>query len=597
MRWKTRRRAIFVCGLFAFIFTAYSARLIELQVGKHDAYTALAAEKHSIRLIVPSRRGRIMDRNGEILAASVPVRKVIADGSHVKDAMRLATLASPALGVPVRDLVRDFEAAVRNRIKYKVILPEFPEDKALVLNAQLDKAGLKGLYFPEGSARVYPADSVLSHVVGFLGRKDPQDELVTGVDGIERSMNGVLAGEDGFRWIERDRTGREIVIYRGQEKAPRHGSDVTLTVDMGLQSILESELENTWRELRPVSVCGLIVRPKTGEILAMSNRPTFDLNKIGAAQPGDMRNRTVLDMVEPGSTFKIVAASAALDRSVVNEKSLIYCENGRFSYAGRILRDHHGYGHLTVHDILVKSSNIGSAKLGLMMGGDAFHEYVRRFGFGERSGIALPGEIPGLVHPPAKWDSLTITRMPMGHSVAVTPLQITMAMSVIANGGKLMRPQLIKSVSGDGGTQTFEPEVVREVVLEKVAKFIADALTGVVSEEGTAPLARVSGFRVAGKTGTAQKVDPRGGYAEGKYVVSFVGFMPAEDPEFVCLIMIDEPNVPPNLAYGGLVAAPVFSRVAERAARYLDIPPSPEPEPEHSLPVALSAPAGQKFRR
>jgi cell division protein FtsI/penicillin-binding protein 2 len=230
---------------------------------------------------------------------------------------------------------------------------------------------------------------------------------------------------------------------------------------------------------------------------------------------------------------------------------------------------------MSVHDIMVKSSNIGCAKMAMMMGGEKFHEYVRRFGFGERLGIELPGEIPGLVHPPSRWDKLTITRMPMGHSVAVTPLQITMGMAVIANGGSLMAPQVVKSIeSQDGEVEHKQPRVVREVVPEKTARFVSNSLAAVTQPGGTATFARVNGFDVAGKTGTAQKVSEKGGYAPGKYVVSFVGYMPAEDPRFVCLVMVDDAKISSGLNYGGLVAAPIFSRIAERSARHLDLVPN-----------------------
>ncbi len=575
------------------VFTGFSARLIDLQVTKHDEYTTLAAQKHSIRLTVPAHRGMILDRNGELLAANIPVRKVVVDGSHIKNPEALATLAAPYLDIPKAALFKELQT----RSKYKVLLPDLAEEKAIALQRAMEEKSLRGIYFHQNTTRTYPNGPLLSHVLGFLARKNPNDENVVGVEGIERSMEGYLRGIDGFRHIERDRTGREIVIYRGQEEAPRHGMNVQLTIDMGLQAILEAELDNAFRELKPETATAIIADPKTGEILAMTSRPTFDLNQINAAKHEEMKNRAIFDMVEPGSTFKIVVASAALNERVVNEKTLIYCENGAFSYAGRILRDHHGYGQMTVHDILMKSSNIGSAKMALMMGDDKFYEYVRRFGFGERTGVALPGEIPGLVHPPSRWDRLTITRMPMGQSVAVTPLQLVMGMSVIANGGKLMRPQIIKSIKDSEGQEilSMKPEVVREVIPPETARFVSDALTEVVSERGTAALARVSGFTVAGKTGTAQKVDLKGGYAPGKYVVSFVGYIPAEDPRFVCLILIDDAKLSSGLNYGGLVAAPIFSRVAEKAARYLDL--VPVPSAAGSVPVALGQSDAREFQQ
>jgi cell division protein FtsI/penicillin-binding protein 2 len=289
-----------------------------------------------------------------------------------------------------------------------------------------------------------------------------------------------------------------------------------------------------------------------------------------------MKNRAIIDIVEPGSTFKIVPIAGALNEGKVDAASTIFCENGRFAYGGRTLKDHNGHGYLTVRDIMIKSSNIGCAKLAMLMGGDKFHSYVRAFGFGQKLGIELPGEVPGIVHPPARWDKLTITRMPMGHSVAVTPLQIAMGMSVIANGGKLMRPTLVDSVvSADGKSiRKKHPQVIRKVVPAATAAFVNESLVGVTQPGGTATYAQVNGFLVAGKTGTAQKVSPSGGYTPGKYVVSFAGYMPAEDPRFVCLVIVDDAQTAPGMNYGGLVAAPIFSRIAEKASRQLDLVPT-----------------------
>lgn len=584
MRWTARTRTGLACAAVALVFTAYSVRLVELQVAKHQEYAQLAAEKHTMRQVIHARRGLIFDRNGELLAANVPVRTVVADGSHVKDPAALAKVAAPFLDIKEEEL----RAKLTSGRKYIVIRHELAEDKALALRKALQDANQRGLYFEPDAVRTYPNGQMLGHVLGFL------DHEGKGIQGVELTMEKSLRGQDGYRYIEHDRTGREIMLYRGQEEPAVHGLNVRLTIDMGLQAILEEELDSAFRDLKPEMAVGILADPNTGEILAMTNRPCFDPNRPGDARPEQMKNRAIVDMVEPGSVFKIVVSSGALNEGTVNEKTLIYCENGAFAYGGRILRDHHGYGSMGVHDILVKSSNIGSAKMALMMGDTKFHEYVRRFGFGERTGINLPGEIPGLVHPPHRWDKLTITRMPMGQSVAVTPLQMTMGMSVIANGGRLLAPQIIRSVEDSDGGVVFNesPKVVREVVAPKAANFVSEALSGVVGDGGTAQLAKVAGFTVAGKTGTAQKVSPAGGYAQGKYVVSFVGYLPQENPRFVCLVMLDDAKVASNLNYGGLVAAPVFSRIGERAARYLDLVPCLRAEP--AAPLALR---GQKEER
>jgi len=566
-----RARIGVVCALVALVFTVYSARLIHLQVAKHDEYARLAAEKHTMRMVIHARRGMIFDRNGELLASNLPVHTVVADGSHIKNPAALARVAAPFLGLPEKELT----AKLTTDRKYLVVAKELPDDKAVALGKAMQDANLRGLYFEQDAVRTYPNGAVLGHVLGFL------DHEGNGIQGIELTMEKYLRGKDGFRFIERDRTGREIMLYRGQEQSAEHGMNIRLTIDMGLQAILEEEMETAFRDLKPEMAVALMIDPKTGEILAMTNRPNFDPNNPGDTKPEQMKNRAIIDMIEPGSTFKIVVASGAITEGKVKESTGIFCENGNFAYGGRILRDTHSYGTMNVHDILVKSSNIGSAKMALMMGDDKFYEYVRRFGFGERTGIELPGEIPGIVHPPSRWDKLTITRMPMGQALAVTPLQITLGMSVIANGGHLMAPQIVRSVTDADGQVVLDkpPRLVREVIPDKTASFVREALAGVVEPGGTATLAKVDGFRVAGKTGTAQKVSPAGGYAAGKYVASFVGFLPVEDPRFVCLVLVDDPKVASSVAYGGLIAAPIFSRIGEKAARYLDLVPSMKAEP------------------
>lgn len=572
-----RSRTILVCALVALIFTGYSWRLIYLQVAKHDEYAAMAAEKHTRREVIHARRGLIFDRNGELLASNLPVRTITADGSHIKDPAAVAHVAAPFLEMSEDEFLQRIET---DR-KYVVVRRGVPEDVARQMLDAVRKAGLRGLYSEPDSVRIYPNGQTLGHVLGFL------DHDGNGIQGIEATMENYLRGKDGYRYTERDRTGKEIMLYRGQEEPAENGLNVNLTIDMGLQAIVEEEIEAAYQNLKPESVVGLMLDPHTGEVLAMANRPAFDPNKPGAAPVDATKNRAVINMVEPGSTFKIVVASAALNERTVRADTQIFCENGRFQYGGHTLRDHGNYGYLSVHDILVKSSNIGSAKMALMMGDAKFYEYVRRFGFGERTGVELPGEIPGMVHPPDRWDKLTITRMPMGHALAVTPIQITNGMAVIANGGKLMAPHLVRNVKDADGRVVFEKpsEPVREVIPSSTAAIVSEALTGVVSDQGTASLAKVAGFTVAGKTGTAQKVSPKGGYAPGKYVVSFVGYMPAEDPKFVCLVMIDDATAFTGTNYGGTLAAPVFSRIAERAARYLDL----VPPPTAAQPIALSS--------
>jgi cell division protein FtsI/penicillin-binding protein 2 len=590
MIWNAQARAVTVCFGLVGLFSVYSVRLINLQIIEHEKYTTLAAEKHNHKQIIYARRGIIRDAHDEALAENVPVRTVVADASHIRDPVAVAAAIANQLEMDPRDLADKLSQSGKGS-KHIVLKAEIPEQIAERIRESLRVANLRGIYFDQDFVRVYPNGQMLSQVIGFV------DHEHRGTMGIERTMQDFLLGVDGFRYIETDRTGKELVPYRGQEDSAKDGSNVKLTVDLGLQNILETELDGACAEFKPKNATAIMMRPQTGEILAMASRPTFDPNKPGDAVPDQEKNRSVVDMVEPGSTFKIVTTSAVLEEKLVTPDTTIYCENGHFQYAGRVLRDAHPMGVLTVHQVLTKSSNIGVAKLALQLGETKLYEYIRRYGFGQKTGITLSGEISGLVNPPHRWSKLDITRIPMGQSVAVTPLQMVTAMSSIANGGKLMKPMIVSEITDESGRKvaTFTPEMVRQVVSPETARRITSALKDVVSKQGTAQKAAVPGFRVAGKTGTAQKVDPRGGYFSGRYVTSFVGFMPADDPRFTLLVLLDDPIAKQGEAFGGTVAGPVFSRMAEKAARYLDLRPTEEIPSQHvsfdQKKVALSRPS------
>jgi cell division protein FtsI/penicillin-binding protein 2 len=576
MKWDSRRRCVFVCFAFTGLFTIFSFRLIYLQMIKHDEYAALAAEKHVYKQTIFAERGAIFDANQEVLAHNVPVETVVADATHLNNTEATVNLVSSVLKIPSAELTEKLQGDRR----YIVIKRDVPEAVASLLREKLRAANLRGICFEHDATRIYPNGPMLCHVIGFT------DFEHRGIQGVEASMDEYLRGQDGFRYIEHNRAGQEIVLYRGQERPPRDGYEVHLTVDLNLQNIVENEIEAAVREYSPQKATIILMRPQTGEILAMANRPSFDLNQRAKAKPEEMKNRAIIDMMEPGSTFKIVTAAAALNEHKVGLDSMIFCENGLWNFGGAALHDHASFQDLSVKDVLVKSSNIGAAKLGVSLGDQKLYEYIRRFGFGERSGIDLPGEIPGLVRPPRSWSKISITRIPMGHEIGVTPLQMTVAMSVIANGGKLVTPRIVKSITTADGepVSSLSPVVQRQVISPETAKRLGEALRGVVSDRGTAAAATVPGFTVAGKTGTAQKVDPHGGYEKGHYVVSFSGYLPADHPQFVGLVVLDDAHTTrPELNYGGLVAGPIFSRVAEKAARYLDL--EPHEEIRKALPV------------
>jgi cell division protein FtsI/penicillin-binding protein 2 len=575
MKWNSRTRCALVCLGFVLIFSAFSFRLIYLQMIKHADYADLAAEQHVYKQTIYAERGAILDTNNELLANNVPVETVVADATHINNPDATADLVGGKLKLPRAEL----SEKLRGDRRYIVIKRAVPEAVAESLRQELKARNLRGIYFEHDAMRVYPNGSMLCHVIGFT------DFEHHGVQGVEASMDAYLRGQNGYRYIEHNRAGQEIVLYRGQECGPRDGYQVHLTIDLNLQNIVENEIDAAVREYSPKKATIILLRPQTGEILAMANRPDFDLNLRSEAKPEQMKDRAITDMMEPGSTFKIVTAAAALNEHKVRLDSIIFCENGVWNFGGTPLHDHASFGDLSVKDILVKSSNIGAAKLAVGVGEDKFYEYIRRFGFGERTGIELPGEIKGLVHSPRSWSKISITHIPMGHEIGVTPLQMIMAMGVIANGGELMTPRIVKSITTNDGkpVTTFSPVVLRRVISPRTAKEIGEALRGVVSDRGTAAAAAVPGFVIAGKTGTSAKVSPHGGYEKGKYVVSFIGYLPADHPAFVGLVVLDDAHTKPELNYGGLVAGPIFSRIAAKAARYLDI--EPHQEIRRAIPV------------
>jgi cell division protein FtsI/penicillin-binding protein 2 len=566
---STHRRAGIICLGLAVLLSIYSGRLVHLQLGKHAEYGSMAAEKTAKKKIIPAERGVIRDARGEVLADNVPIYGVVVDGKLLTETKADRAEVAEIIARHIELTVEEVAEKIASERPYIPLLKRVPALSATALRDELRGRRIRGVMFEREPRRLYPNNEMLGHVLGFI------DHEGRGIQGVEMMMEPYLRGEDGFVYTERDRTGREIVAYRGLQRPARHGMDVELTIDMGLQGIVERELDDAYQRLNPNMITAVFIRPRTGEILAMATRPAFNPNSYNNAAAETLKNRAIIEMFEPGSTFKTVVISAALNEGAVTPETEFHCENGNFFYAGRNLRDAGSYGRLSVHNIMVKSSNIGCAKIAMQIGADTFYEYIRRFGFGERSGLGLPGEIPGLVRPRHRWTGLSITRVPMGHEIAVTPLQIAVSMAVIANGGEMMQPQIVRSVRDHGGREvvSFRPQTVRRVVSEETAAQVAASLVDVVGPSGTARLAAVPGYHVAGKTGTAQRVDPKGGYTPGKYVVSFAGYFPAGEPEVAGIVLVDDARTPGARNYGGTVAAPIFARMAEGMVRYLDLPP------------------------
>ena len=424
---------------------------------------------------------------------------------------------------------------------------------------------IKGIDFLKESKRVYPNNSLASQIVGYAGTDNK------GLEGLELKYDSYLKGSAGYRATFRDARRREIASFEYEYYPSVDGLDLVLTIDDIIQNIAERELDWAVQKFHPIGACIIVMDPRNGDILAMSSRPTYDLNSFQRASAGNRRNRAVTDMYEPGSMFKIVTASAALEENKVDLNDRFFCENGAWNHGGgRILHDHTPQGWLTFRQVIERSSNIGTVKVAFKLGGDNLYTYIKRFGFGDMTNIDLPGEVAGFIRPPSQWSGTSMYAIPMGQEVSVSALQMARAMSVIANGGKLVRPRIIQSVQDKHGEiiKEFPPEELRDVISEKTAATMRDILSGVVTD-GTGQLAKVDGYDVAGKTGTSQKIE-NGTYSHSKFIGSFVGFAPVKDPKVVVVVMLDEPY--PQY-YGGVVSAPVFSRVVKDTLRYLEIKP------------------------
>ncbi|MCG3147612.1 MAG: putative peptidoglycan D,D-transpeptidase PenA [Verrucomicrobiae bacterium] len=563
--WTHKQRALAVVLCLSLSFTALAGRLVDLQVFRRTELAGVAESNREQVVRRQGRRGEIRDCNNNLLANSQSVRIVAADPSiTASNAPAIAQKLAPFLKLDLAVL----QAKLTGSGKYVRLKTKVDEDTI----AQIKALNIRGLVFEDQLLRTYPNGPLASHVLGFV------DNEHRGVQGIESVLEQYLQGLAGYEVIERDRKGREIRALRAEGIGPRDGFHVVLTIDQVIQHIAETELDKAMAEFHPSAGVIIVTRPKTGEILAMSSRPTFDPNQPGNAPADSRRNRCVSDVAEPGSTFKIVVASGALNEGTIRLDDRFDCENGAWLYGGRILHDAHPYSVLSVSEILYKSSNIGAAKIAIQrLGAAKLYQYIRNFGFGRKTGIALPGEVSGIAHPLTRWTPLSISRIPMGHEIAATPLQMIMAVNAMANGGRLFKPQIIKSIVDENNVPllTYPPQQIAQPITPRASILMAAALRKVPAADGTAPKAAVKGYDAAGKTGTAQKIE-NGQYVR-KYYSSFIGYLPAADPEISILVSLDNPTS--GSYYGGTVAGPVFRGVAEKVTQYLAIPPQfAEPE-------------------
>lgn len=569
-------RLIVVCVVVLAAFGAIVARLVHLQVVERSELVAEVERARKRVQTLSAVRGEIRDSNGNALATSRSIMEVGVDPQlvRVEDAAKLPQLAR-LLRVPLADVKAVFDrktAASRDGRELREIRwVRLAESVDAMTYDQIVALDIHGVYGNRQFRRTYPGGSLAAHVIGFVNREG------VAAMGVERQFDFYLRGQDGWRESERDGLRRELAQFRTREVSPTDGYNVVLSIDSFVQHCIETELREIVRRFNPVGATIIVSDPRDGFLLGLANYPTFDLNNFNKAELASQRNLAITDILEPGSTFKIVAASAALNEGLVTPEVSINCGADTIVYHGRTLRlphDSHPNGMLSVADVIAKSSNRGAANLGVMLGADRLHDYAAAFGFGEATGFPLAGEVNGMLHPVRDWDGLTITRLPMGHAVGATPMQVHCAMSAIANGGILMRPQIVRRVVDRDGATVFElpPVARRRVIRKETAELMARLLTRVVGPDGTAEKAAIPGYLVAGKTGTTQKIID-GRYSNRHHVGSFTGFFPANRPRLAITVIIDDARLN-GTAYGATVAAPSFKRIAEQLVQYLGIPPT-----------------------
>jgi cell division protein FtsI (penicillin-binding protein 3) len=549
-------RLLIIAGVAFLWMTAVFGRLTYLQLFRHSDYLARALRQQQRTFEITPERGAIYDRNGRPLAMSVPVDSAFGVPAEIADEHLAARLLSGVVGVPQEVLESRFESSR----SFVWISRKLPPEKADAIN----KLNLKGIYLQKENQRFYPKRELAAHVLGFVDLDEK------GLMGIERELDSQIRGKSERIVVMADARQR---WFDGVEAQRERGASVVLTLDEKIQYTAERELAAAIAKTRAAAGTVIVMNPNTGEILALANWPKFNPNKASDAAAETWMNRAVSAIYEPGSTFKLITLTAAFDQGITHPDEIFDCENGAVYISGHRIRDHKPFGLLTVSDILAKSSDVGAIKIALRLGAPKFYDYIRAFGFGTPTGVELPYESRGRVERLEDWKPISLGAISMGQEIGVTPVQLITAVSAIANGGLLYKPHVIaelrrgeKVLPADGPLTPSEP---KRVIRPETAATLRRLMEGVVLR-GTGPLAHLDGWTSAGKTGTAQKIDPTTGrYSPTQYIASFTGFAPINNPAVTILVSLDSPV---GLHEGGDVAAPVFKRIAEQVLAYLDVP-------------------------
>lgn len=549
-----RKRAIIVNTVIIFSFFLIFFRLSDLMLFNHERLSKKAEQQHVKAEQIQVRRGMIFDRRGREFALNLELESLYCDPKDFQYKDDKITRLASVISKKPTDILSKISEGGRFVWIDRKLDPVSAEE--------IKKLDIKGFGFVPEAKRFYPKDELASHVIGVVGIDNQA------LEGIELKYDKYLKTKGGKVFFGRDALGR--TLSQGVEIEAK-GNNIILTIDEVLQRILEKEIDKAMLKWRAKAVTAIMMDPFTGEILALANRPTYNPNNVAIVDEVAKRNRAITDCYEPGSTFKTVIGVAALEEKIVMPNTLFDVSAGNIEIGGKIIRDVHKNGIITFREVIQKSSNVGTIMIGLKLGKERIYRYSKILGIGEKTGIDLPGEVSGWIYPPEKWSGTSIGAISIGQEVAVTPIQMLRIYSVIANGGFLIRPYVVsKIVSPDGEVIFSNDREAKRVISEKTANYFKEILKSVVEEGGTGIFASVKGNDVAGKTGTAQIIDPKTGrYSKEKYVSSFVGFVPADNPKIAMIIVIYEPK---GQIYGGVVAGPVFKEIATQALSYLNVP-------------------------
>jgi cell division protein FtsI (penicillin-binding protein 3) len=579
---KTRLFAIF--SFFLLALFALLVRLGFLQI-QNSKLLSLAKNQSRVMIEMQPARGRIVDREGREFALDVRLGSLYAVSRDIKNKDKVARQLSIVLERPYAEIL----AKLQKDKLFVWIARKLPAAKVEAVK----KLKLEGIGFIKESMRAYPMGETACHLIGFT------DIDNNGLEGIELHYNSFLKGVPGWRLGQRDAKQRELISKEVEQVPPVDGFNIHLTIDEVIQSITDKVLAETCEKFNAVGGSIIVMDPKTGDVLALSNYPVYDPNNARKSKVEDRRNRVLTDIFEPGSVFKSFTLSSILENKAVSLDEKFDCEQGSWKVAGKILHDHHGSGVLSLREVIEKSSNIGTVKATLRLGGDKLYKTIKAFGFGDRTGIGLAGEVGGIAPNPRNWSRSSIINIPIGQGIAVTSIQLASAVGAIANDGVLMKPRIISHIDDQDGRviQSYAPEPVRQAISKETSLQVRSVLEGVVSR-GTGKKAAVPGFKAAGKTGTAQKLLPNGTYSHDHFVASFVGFVPYDEPKLVMAVSIDEPH---PVIFGGDVAAPAFSRVASAVLGYWEVaateaPPEVVRSAKNGIAKKAAKPAGAVTR-